>query len=808
MTHSPGPKRGRLINLTHQLPYEVTLDDNNRWSFIPRRGHGAMYGGIHSLQTDWDTFFIGWTGRIHRSDIHEITESEKNELMFELRENYRCIPLFLEDKAIEGHYDGYCKSVLWPLFHYIIWSNVTDGRLEEKQWDEYVAVNKKYADFVCDIYRDEDIKRELMESGCMIIICYWFRLWLELDILEQKLACSYILLFQLLKSFGAYQASAAIRKIVQSGCKAYYIDRKEVLKGMIGANLIGFQTYAYARHFISTCTRILGNKSTPEGLSCADGHFCHVNTFPIGINPDEIEARCQNLNVQAKVNAIREVYQDKLILIGRDKIDLVKGVFQKLAAFERFLVDFPEWKDKVVMIQLTEGTTSESTKLEHKVSEFVARINKEFGSLAFFPVHHYHRQIDVDEYYALLIAADVAVITANRDGMNTTSLEYVICQRKKHGPLILSELTGTAGSLSSAIMVNPWDYTGVARAINDALLMTNEEKTSRHMQMLAHVKTHTSSYWAQSFVHVLEDSIATFEQSSYTPILDIRLVSKAYQSSKKRLFCFDYDGALSMIRKVPGQRLPTPDIAEGIQMLCNNPQNEVWVISSRDEAILNRWFGHISGIGLAAEHGSLLRNRFSNRWINLLEHFDMNWKHDVVDIFTYYAERTTGSFIEHKRCSVTWHYQLADPEYGEFQSRECQSYLENAILSKMPVEMIIGRKSLEVRPAITSKGEILKRILSTSSDVDFIMCFGNDKTEDNMYKILKKIAEPRSSTFSVVSSVKDKKTMADWRVQTVEDVLHAIKRLVSCSEEYQEDATKINPNKQLLDIGKQMYSIQ
>ncbi|KAI8369853.1 glycosyltransferase family 20-domain-containing protein [Choanephora cucurbitarum] len=767
MTHSSGPKRGRLINLTHQLPYEVTLDDNNKWSFIPRRGHGAMYGGIHSLQTDWDTFFIGWTGRIHRSDIHEITESEKNELRFELRENYRCIPLFLEDKAIEGHYDGYCKSVLWPLFHYIIWSNVTDGRLEEKQWDEYVAVNQKYADFVCDIYRDEDI-----------IWVHDYHLLLVPSMVRVRHPRAKIGMF----IHSPFPTSEIFRCLPK---------RKEILKGMIGANLIGFQTYAYARHFISTCTRILGNKSTPEGLSCADGHFCHVNTFPIGINPDEIEARCQNLNVQAKVNAIQEMYKDKLILIGRDKIDLVKGVFQKLAAFERFFVDFPEWKDKVVMIQLTEGTTSESTKLEHKVSEVVARINKEYGSLAFFPVHHYHRQIDVDEYYALLIAADVAVITANRDGMNTTSLEYVICQRKKHGPLILSELTGTAGSLSSAIMVNPWDYTGVARAINDALLMTNEEKMSRHMQMLAHVKTHTSSYWAQSFVHVLEDSITAFEQSSYTPILDIRLVSKAYQSSKKRLFCFDYDGALSMIRKVPGQRLPTPDIEEGIQMLCNDPQNEVWVISSRDEAILDRWFGHISGVGLAAEHGSFLRNRFSSRWINLLEHFDMNWKHDVVDIFTYYAERTTGSFIEHKRCSVTWHYQLADPEYGEFQSRECQNYLDNAILSKMPVEMIIGRKSLEVRPAITSKGEILKRILSTSSEVDFVMCFGNDKTDDNMFKILKKIAEPRSSTFSVVSSVKDKKTMADWRVQTVEDVLHAIKRLVSYSKEYQENTTKL-----------------
>jgi trehalose-6-phosphate synthase len=133
--------------------------------------------------------------------------------------------------------------------------------------------------------------------------------------------------------------------------------------------------------------------------------------------------------------------------------------------------------------KLTDGATNESAKLEHKVSEIVAHINSIFGSLEFAPIHHFHHQIQLDEYYALLSTADAAVITANRDGMNTTSLEYIVCQEGegKHGPLILSELTGTAGSLSSALMVNPWDYAGVAKAINDALVMSEEEKCARHM---------------------------------------------------------------------------------------------------------------------------------------------------------------------------------------------------------------------------------------------------------------------------------------------------------------------------------------
>ena len=130
---------------------------------------------------------------------------------------------------------------------------------------------------------------------------------------------------------------------------------------------------------------------------------------------------------------------------------------------------------------MTDGNTSESAKLESKVSDIVAHINGAYGSLEFTPVHHYHHHVQTDELYALLSIADAALITAVRDGMNTTSLEYIMCQQEKHGPLILSEFTGTAGSMSSALMVNPWDYAGLAKAINDALLMSDEEKISRHL---------------------------------------------------------------------------------------------------------------------------------------------------------------------------------------------------------------------------------------------------------------------------------------------------------------------------------------
>ncbi|CDH50920.1 trehalose 6-phosphate phosphatase [Lichtheimia corymbifera JMRC:FSU:9682] len=757
----------RIIHVTHQLPFEISRtdnDDNHQWSFAPRRGHGAMYAGIESLKNEWKSIHIGWTGEIHgqpdaetnNKTTLELAHDDKERLAKDLEEAHGCIPLYLDSESVAGHYDGYCKTMLWPLFHYLIWNDATDGRLERKQWEAYAMVNRKYAELVCQHYREGDI-----------IWVHDYHLLLVPGMVREKLPKARIGLF----IHAPFPSSEIFRCLPK---------RQEILKGMLGANLVGFQTYSYARHFISTCTRIFGYESNPDGVEEED-HFCHVGTFPIGIDVDRVETMRKDKDVQYKMKAIADMYTGKKIIVGRDKLDLVKGVLQKLAAFEKFLMDYPEWRNQVVLIQVTDGSTTESAKLENKVSEIVAHINGTYGSLEFTPVHHYHHQVQPDDLYALLSIADAALITAVRDGMNTTSLEYVICQQEKHGPLILSEFTGTAGSMSSALMVNPWDYAGLAKAINDALLMSEEDKLSRHLQLLDHVKSHTASFWAHSFIKLLVQSIASSEQTSNTPVLRMDYLLPAYQQSKRRLLCFDYDGTLTPICKTPSAAVPPPDMLRALEKLCQDPRNDVWVISGRDETALDRWLGHIDGIGLSAEHGCFIKYPHSDKWINLTEHVDMGWKHDVIDIFTYYTERTTGSFIEHKRCSITWHYRLADPEYGAFQAKECQNHLENAILSKLPVEVLVGKKNLEVRPTSINKGEVVNRLLA-AHHYDFVMCCGDDKTDEDMFKKLRKAQNlTDDQIFSVMVGSEDKKTRALWRLQNVQEVIDTIARMADSS---------------------------
>lgn len=339
--------------------------------------------------------------------------------------------------------------------------------------------------------------------------------------------------------------------------------RRDLLLGMLGANLVSFQTYNYARHFASNCVRILGFEYTPNGVD-ANGNIVSLGIHPIGIDVDRTRKHCLSPGVEPKMRAMREKYKDKKIVVGRDKLDPVKGVLQKLDSFEKFLQDYPEWRDKVVLIQVTSPGVVGSPRLDTKMAEAVNRINSKFGSLEFSPVQLFHQHIDRDEYYALLTVADALLVTSTADGMNTTSLEFIVAQeRGNYAPLILSEFTGTARSLSAALIVNPYDYADVAAAIDESLTMSEEDKREKFLvgalffwgggyilyisadylaqQISQFVNSHTASYWANSLV---KDLVASAAQESYwgpSPKLEVDRLMTEYKESGKRLLFFDYD---------------------------------------------------------------------------------------------------------------------------------------------------------------------------------------------------------------------------------------------------------------------------
>jgi trehalose 6-phosphate synthase/phosphatase len=561
-----------------------------------------------------------------------ISKEEQQRLEYQLSHDktIRTVPVWLADDnesaeegislKDQGRWRRYAEHDLYTLFHYKQ-HEPTDGRKERTQWADYYRMNQKFANKILEVYKPGDI-----------VIVHDYYLMLLPSMLRQRAPHMYISFYL----HSPFPSSEFMRCLPR---------RKEILEGVLGSNLVGFQSYSYSRHFASCCTRVLGFPSDTTGVD-AYGARVEVGVFPIGIDATKVEKLAFSDSVNEKYAALKKMYEGKKIIVGRDRLDSVRGVAQKLMAFERFLELYPQWREKVVLIQVTSPTSIEEEKEENKiasrVNELVTRITGMYGSLGFSPVQHYPQYLSQDEYFALLRAGDIGLITSVRDGMNTTSLEYVVCQRDSAGPLILSEFSGTAGSLKDAIHINPWDLSGVADAINNALTMSDEQRRTMQNNLNIHVTTRNVQTWITGFIRRLVQVLGSRKNVISTPLLDRAVMLQRYRNANKRLFMFDYDGTLTPIVREPSAAVPTERVIHTLKTLAADPKNAVWIISGRDQEFLQQHLGHISELGFSAEHGSFMRHPGSQDWENLAETFDMGWQSEVIDVFQKYTDKVPG----------------------------------------------------------------------------------------------------------------------------------------------------------------------
>ncbi|KAI0551012.1 trehalose-phosphatase [Xylaria curta] len=818
---------GNIISATFTASHTVKYHNNGKWELGNRHGLSALYDSfvyLSSDETPWNHSVVAWTGEIecsfenvtsttpqdtatmpglshlsapipidgdmpptppttdglwisrdHQRDLERLLAKDKR---------FKTVPVWLsddhemDDEGItlndQSRWRQYAEHSLYPLFHYKQ-QEPSDGRAERIEWANYYRANLKFANKIIEIYKPGDI-----------VVIHDYYLLLLPSMLRQRVPNMYISFFL----HCPFPSSEFLRCLPR---------RKEVLEGLMGSNLIGFQSYSYSRHFTSCCTRILEFPSDASGVD-AFGNRVEVGVYPIGIDAKRVEKLAWSKAVSEKCDALKQMYRGKKIIVGRDRLDSVRGVTQKLQAFERFLEIYPEWREKVVLIQVTSPTSMKvkddaESKIASRVNELVMKINGTFGSLGFSPVQHYPQYLAPDEYFALLRAADIGLITSVRDGMNTTSLEYVVCQRDTHGPLILSEFSGTAGSLRDAIHINPWDLNNVAKQINNALTMSSDMRLSMQSNLYSHVKIQTVQSWITKLLRKLVGTLASNRTENVTPVLDRTSLLEQYRAAGKRLFMFDYDGTLTPIVRDPQAALPSERAIQTLRTLASDDRNAVWIISGRDQEFLQQHLGHISGLGFSAEHGSFIRYPGSTKWENLAETLDMSWQAEVLDVFQKYTDRVTGSFIERKRCALTWHYRQADPEQGIHASREALQELQSTVTKKWEVDVMEGKANLEVRPTFINKGEIAKRLVhqyssnaasqtnenktegaKEDSKLEFVLCCGDDFTDEDMFRALIGLSGDQLADehiFTVSVGAHNKETMAKWHVLEPKDVLES-----------------------------------
>lgn len=364
--------------------------------------------------------------------------------------------------------------------------------------------------------------------------------------------------------------------------------RKELLGGMLGANLVTFQTREYARHFLQTCSRILSVETIDSGVQL-DNRFVNVWCSPIGIDPRAVDVAREEPDVLGWIEAMQKRYEHKKVIVACDKFDRIRGVKQKLLAFELFLKLNPQWKEKVVLIQVAIPTT-EDTRLAAAVSDIVTRIDAVHSTLTHSPLVFLRQDVSASQYLALLSIAATLAVTSLREGMNLTCHEYLMCQDgkasgKEHGPVILSEFTGCASVFDgAALVVNPWDFRNVSEAFKTGLEMGEEEKERRYEKMRKVVMYHTGDIWISDLIrHLAKVHEEQFSRDTISiPRLSAGELARAYERTGKRLFVLDYQGTLASYVSVNNR--DTASLKRVVDMLNNlvsDDKNAVYVTSGR-----------------------------------------------------------------------------------------------------------------------------------------------------------------------------------------------------------------------------------
>ncbi|CAN8105595.1 unnamed protein product [Discula destructiva] len=459
----------RLLIISNRLPLTIKRTDDGQYDFS--MSSGGLVTGLSGLSKTMSYEWYGWPGL-------EVPEAEIELVKDRLKKECDAHPVFVDDDLADKHYNGFSNEILWPLFHY----HPGEITFDESAWSAYHEVNQLFAQAVAADVQDGDM------------------IWVH----DYHL----MLLPQMLRELiGDSKKNVKIGFFLHTpfpSSEVYRIlpVREALLYGVLHCDLIGFHTYDYARHFLSSCSRILSTTTTPNGVEF-NGKFVTVGAFPIGIDPEKFVEGLKKPKVQERIAALSRKFEGVKLIVGVDRLDYIKGVPQKLHALEVFLTEHPEWIGKIVLVQVavpSRQDVEEYQNLRAVVNELVGRINGRFGTIEFMPIHFLHQSVSFDELTALYAVSDVCFVTSTRDGMNLVSYEYIATQRERHGSMILSEFTGAAQSLSGSLIVNPWNTEDMANAIHDAVTMSAEQREVNYKKLEKYVFKYTSAWWGKQFV--------------------------------------------------------------------------------------------------------------------------------------------------------------------------------------------------------------------------------------------------------------------------------------------------------------------
>ncbi len=721
----------KTIIVSNRLPVKMSVEEG-KLTFKP--SEGGLATGLGSIYKQGKNIWLGWPGLATEKNSfkEEITSKLKKENM---------APIFLTQKEVEDFYEGFCNETIWPNFHYFNQYIIYD----DDMWQAYKKVNRKFA---------KELEKHVEPNDTIWIHDY--QLLLLPALIREKFPKVSIGFF-LHIPFPSYESFRLLPW------------RRELLLGMIGADFLGFHTYDDMRHFLSSVNRLAGIGNSNGTINVGNRKIL-ADALPMGIDYDKYANAASEPETLAREVRYRTNIGDQKLILSIDRLDYSKGIPQRLKAFELFLDQHKEFREKVSILMVvvpSRDSVGKYKELKEEVDLLVGRINGKYSRLNWTPIHYFYRSFPLNALSAFYRMASVALVTPMRDGMNLVCKEFIASKLDKKGVLILSEMAGASKELSDAIQINPNDIHAIVAALEQALTMDEEEQKHRIEVMQDSLKRYNIHHWVNLFMERL-NYIKNEQRSLETKIIDDKTekaIIKSYKEAKSRLIFLDYDGTLAPFKNDPKQAKPDNELLKIMKGLSADAKNRIVVVSGRDKDTLEEWLGQFN-IEFIAEHGVWKREK-GDSWKTITK-LTNQWKIELKKVLEGYVNRTPGSFIEEKDYSLVWHYRKVETGLGEIRTRELTSHLKYLAGNKN-LQVLEGHKVVEIKNSEINKGRAAMHWLDKYK-TDFVMAMGDDWTDEDTFLVM-----PEKAVSVKVGSAA---SAAKYSVHSPQDVRNLLSDLI------------------------------
>lgn len=760
--HSLDTVTKRLIVVCKELPVSITRVVNNEgsteqsvaWEIKFHDARNFMVNLRQLQQEEVTVMFVGSVG----IDIEPQEQEDLENALLKVN----CIPVFLEPKLKKAFLFDFCKSVLWANLHYVLphhspgWAKDHDAA-----WQAYNTANLLFASAVVRVVED---------SGDTIWV-HNYHLFLVPMFIRNKRPRVKIGFF-----IHTPWCSSDVFRVLPCA--------EQLLRGILSCDLIGFHTFDYVRHFLSSCKRVLQLSSESRGGGRLgvkyNGRSVTILISHLGIESEFFSSRAVSDEIGVAVADLKRKVHGRRIICSMDTLDMVKGAIAKFEMWERFLELHPDYVDKVCFVGylLPDTDARHQNFVRDALLGRVKSIQDRFGPDVILITEA--PRVTLDQAITLYRAADVGLFSAFWDGLNVLPYEFTASQDPMNpGALIVSEFMGCSRSLLGVGRVNPWDLNTTAATLQQSLAMTTRERKGYHELRSEYVMQHNCHEWATGYLRQLDEAARLVVDMSFVSVgfgscaklvglksnsmhLDDHSVLSSFKHCTRRFFFVDYDGTLT----APSDRgfNGTPEnVKRALENLCAEPSNVVFIMSGRPRAWIYQQLGYIKELGLAAEKGAFIRWPESLRkacvtlhaksprctqnhemdllWENLSPLSGTAWKTVALEVIQEYTQHTDGSSIEDKDLAIVWHYENADPEFGLLQATEMERFLAKVIdLKTVEVVLYDYNRIVEVKPRGVDKGHTALHILNRVNEYQpvakenvFVLVFGDDISDEGMF---------------------------------------------------------------------------